>query len=147
MINCLIDAAKERKCLPRYLIVVPDKDISDMTNFDEHAMRVLKELVRYLIRQVDTLVRRCKAKLLEKKPGAITGFSPKIIFMKMIRRVGHFHPDSKMFNISRFRPKFNDSLNDAIVKIDQYILTIASCSTYEHFDIDGNLSAKGKRSF
>ena len=62
MINCLIDAAQERKCLPRYLIVVPDKDIiSDMTNFDEHATWVLKELVRYLIRQVDTLVRRCKA--------------------------------------------------------------------------------------
>ena len=85
--------------------------------------------------------------LLEKKPGAITGFSPKIIFVKMIHRVGHFHPDSKMFNISKFRPKFNDSLNDAIAKIDQYILTIASCSTYEHFDIDSNLSAKGKRSF
>ena len=43
--------------------------------------------------------------------------------------------------------KFNDALNDAVAKVDQYILTINSCSQYKHFDKKGNLSLKGKHDF
>ena len=42
------------------------------------------------------------------------------------------------------RPKFNDALNTAVAKIDQYIMTINSCNTQYHFDCWGNLSQKGK---
>ena len=145
---CLIDAAQERRRLPKYLLVIMDKDIiNDVKPLDEYAPSVLQDVVRYFVRQVDMIMRRKKINSLDKKPGALTGFTPKVIFVRMLWRVGSFHKDSRMYMIANLRAKFNDCLNDAIAKIDQYILTITSCNTYEHFDVDGNLSSKGKKAF
>ena len=86
--------------------------------------------------------------MIDKRPGLVpNNYQTKIIFVKMLKRVGKFHPDSRMFQICNLRAKFNDSLNDAVAKVDQYILTINSCNTYDHFDRLGNLSPKGKTAF
>ena len=85
--------------------------------------------------------------LLEKKPGAVTGCPTTPIFVKMLRRIGHFNEKSKMAKICALRAKFNDALNDAVAKVDQRILTINSCSMYEDFERDGSLSRKGRIAF
>ena len=41
--------------------------------------------------------------------------------------------------------KFNDALNDAVAKVDQRILMLNSCFAEEHFDVWGNISARGKK--
>ena len=52
-----------------------------------------------------------------------------------------------MYATCKLQSKFNDTLNDAVTKIDQYILTVNSCNTYEDFNKKGNLSDKGMNGF
>ena len=47
----------------------------------------------------------------------------------------------------KLRARFNDVLNNSVAKIDQYIMTINSCNTFDHYDRFANLSPKGKRDF
>ena len=54
---------------------------------------------------------------------------------------------SIMSQVASWRPKFNHVLNDAVAKFDPRILTINSCSTFEHFEKKGALSQKGKEEF
>ena len=54
---------------------------------------------------------------------------------------------SCIFNICQFRGKFNEALNSSISKISQYMLTIASCNSYDDFDKHGCLSKKCKMAF
>ena len=65
----------------------------------------------------------------------------------MLHRIGRYHEHSNMFKTSILWPKFNDALNDAVAKIDQYILTVNSCGAYEHYDSQRRLSIAGKRNF
>ena len=45
------------------------------------------------------------------------------------------------------RAKFNDALNDQAAKVEHYIMMINSCNSFEHFDMKGHLSRKGKACF
>ena len=62
----------------------------------------------------------------------------------MLRRVDRFPPGSKLDLVYGLRAKFNDSLNNAVAKINQHMLTITSCNTSSHFDQWDKLSQKGK---
>ena len=148
-INSLIDTINSHKILPKYLLVVLDKDlINDLADlFLEQVQHGVYKLVNYFVRQVDILVCRRHLSLLEKKPGVVSGYATKIIYVKMLRRIGKFHQSSRMSGICELRSKFNDALNDAVAKYNQYILTVNSCNTYDHFDQMGMLSSKGKEAF
>ena len=73
--------------------------------------------------------------------GAISGINTKIIFVKMLRRVGKFN--DKVGHFCSYCAKFNDALNDAVAKVDLRILTINACNTYEAFEAGGGLLMKG----
>ena len=92
------------------------------------------------------IVRQKCIALLNSKPGAVAG-STKIIFVKMPRCIGSFHEKSRMHVVCGLRSKFNDTLNDTVAKVNQYILTITSCNAYEDFNKSGNLSDRGKTAF
>ena len=151
IVNALIEAINMKDTrLPKISVVVLDKDI--LNDIDQglsfmQATMIMTNLVRWLVRQIVTTIRRKKTDLLEKRPGAVSRFSTKIIFMRMLRRVGHFPEESKIHNICQLRAKFNDALNDTIAKVDHYIMTITSCNQYQHYDKSGKLSMSGKSAF
>ena len=151
IINALIESVNEKDAiLPKYILVVIDKDIiNDLPDVDgSNIHKVLSTITTWVVHQLSVVIHRKKVDLLEKKPGALTGLGgTSLIFVKMLRRIGSFHPESRIKAVCSLRPKFNDALNDATAKIDQKILTTNSCNTYEHFDKDGNLSPKGKYEF
>ena len=91
------------------------------------------------------IVQRTNSHFLEKKPGA--NLTTKIIFVRMLRRIGHFREESDMRFICDLGPRFNDALNDSGAKLSCFILTINSCNAYEHFEKSGNLSKAGKVMF
>ena len=62
----------------------------------------------------------------------------------MIRHIGSYSEYSQIGWLAQRRAKFNDNLNDAVAKINQYIMTINSCNGYEHSDKHGNLTIHGK---
>ena len=130
---------------------MPDKDLiydvlEDKPD-EEGWPATLNEITSSFVRQMRTVIRRKRLDLYDKKPGAVPECETKMIFIRMIKRVGSFNRESSIHKVCNLRAKFNDSLNDATAKIDQYILTINSCNAYENFDKHGNLSIKGKQAF
>ena len=148
IINNLQEAVRIRKRIPKYLIVIPDKDIlHDVDVTDPDAPEIVNEIVQYFVNQISLLIKRKKIAFIDKKPGSLRGYSPTIIFVRMLRRVGSFSDQSKIYSLLKLRAKFNDALNDAVAKTEHRILTIRSCNSYDHFDRHGNLSSKGKNYF
>ena len=149
VVNSLIEGINRKDIhhLPKLLIVVIDKDlINDLDLHDENIVNTIQNLTQWLVRQIDMTIRWKRMDLLEKRPGAAR-HSTKIIFVRMLRCIGSFHPNSKMSKICDLRSRFNDALNSAVAKINQFMLTINNCNTYDHFDRLGNLSPKGKKEF
>ena len=150
VINALTSAVND-KCatLPKYLMVIMDFDlllnITDV--FDPAAQKVVPRITDWVIRQINLVVRRKRIDLLDRKPGALSGVQTSIVFVRMLRRIGSFQPGSKMEGVCSLLAKFNDSLNDAVAKIGQHIMTITSCASYEHFNDKGLLSPTGKTHF
>ena len=123
ILNNLTEAVNADKALlPRYLIVVLDKDLLGDMDYDsldsDLVSKMIPDLVRWLVCQVHLIVHRKRMDLLEKRPGAVSGSPTELIFVKMLRRIGQFHDKLKMVQICSLRAKFNDALNDAVVKID-----------------------------
>ena len=148
MLNKLTSTIATLKKLPKYLIVIIDKDIIlDTDVFDPQAPIIIEEMTRWFIRQIDVILRRKKVDFLNKKPGALTGLATMTIYIRMLRRAGTFNDQSRIYGTLQLRSKFNNTLNDTIAKLDQCILTVNSCNTYEDFNHHGNLSPKGKSKF
>ena len=139
VINNLIEAVNEKKArLPKYLIVILDQDLcADVQGSEKVHQEMLQKITTWLVRQISVIICQKRVDLFEKCPGTLSGLSTKIIFVKMLCRIGKYHEQSNMFKTSVLRPKFNDALNDTVAKIDQYILTVNSCGAYEHYDSQG----------
>ena len=150
IINALISAINAHKHLPQYLVIIPDKDIlldlvqklDDLNNL----AKITADVTRWMVGQLNIVTCRARVQLLEAKPGVVSR-TMTLIFVKMIKRVGSFTESSPMHKATAFWAKFNDTLNDAVAKVEQRILTVNSCCTYDHFDHKGNLSLKGKKAF
>ena len=73
-VNALMDAINEKHArLPKYLIVVLDKDPpNDLHLSDLDALRMVPMLVNWFTRQINTILRRKRVDLLEKKAGAVS---------------------------------------------------------------------------
>ena len=150
ILNALTDAINDKKVrLPKYLVVIMDKDVlGDIPDiFDDDVMTTTQEITSYMVRKIAVTLRRKRSDLLEKKPGAVEHLNTKIIFVRMLRRIGSYGSDSELSELLSLRARFNDTLNDTAAKMDQYMLTINSCNAYEHFNKHANLSLKGKAEF
>ena len=147
VVNTLTEVINKKHALPQFLIIALDKDvIEDVDVFDKDAPILIEMAVDWLVKQISMTVRRKRAELLDKKPGAIYTGDPKIIFIQMIRRL-EYYGDNKKQAIFDCRAKYNDALNNAVSRINHRIMTINSCNTTGHFDVKGNLSTKGKTAF
>ena len=93
IVNSLLEAVnrKDLHHLPKILLVIIDKDL--MTDLEIHTSNVvatMRDLVQWLMRQLDMVIRRKRMELLEHKLGAASGYTTKLIFVRMPRRVGSF---------------------------------------------------------
>ena len=150
ILNATIEALNTEHRLPKMLIIIIDKDIiNDLKDedFDYGANKCLTLNINWLFKQIDIAVRRTRLQILEKRPGAVNGNDPKIIYVQMVIRVEHYKNNSKMAKICGLRSKFNELLSEAAGRFNAYILSIRSCTGPEYFDHLGNLSAKGKDAF
>ena len=150
--NALIEALNTRDCLLKLLIIILDKDMIeniDLPGLHDHrkTQQVISTTVTWLIRQMNIIIRRKRAKITEHKPGAVYSDDPKMIFVRMLRRFEHQPRGTRLEKIYSHRAKFNDTLNDVVAEISQYMLTINLCNTLEHYNHWGKLSAKGQRAY
>ena len=145
IINALTEALNTEKKLPKYLVVIIDKDIIDGVDVFEHgANKVVQDLVEWVTRQINILIRRRRLEMVDRKPRSMLPGTPQIIFVRMLHCQKPNKPGSKLEKTFALRAKINDALNEAARKLEQFILTIKPCNTMDHFDQWGNLSPKGK---
>ena len=112
--------------------------------FQPDTVKLMSDIINWIIRQASILIRRRRSELLEKKPGVVYMNDPTMTFLHMIHCVDRYTQSSKLDYIYGHCAKFNDQLNEAVGRIDQRMLTINSCNTSDHFDRWGNLSQRGK---
>ena len=146
--NTLVETLNSRHALPRFLVIALDKDIiADVDVFDWDADILIETAVNWLVKKIELVIRRKRSDLLEKKPGGIYTGDPKIIFIRMVRQVEDYGNSTAQV-IFDLRSRFNDLLNNAVVRIDEgKMMTINSCNTPNHFDVKGNMSQSGKKSY
>ena len=150
VINALVEGLNSRPRLPRYVVVVLDKDIIDEVNvFKPEAAveKVFWEVTDWLACRIKVLFKRKRLDLSNRNPGAVFGDDPRVIFVKMLRRAEFYPASCKLGKICSVRTKFNDSINMAAAKHDQYVMNISTCTSKSFFDICGNLSDPGKKVF
>ena len=132
--------------LPQFMLILIDKDIiEDIDVFALDAVQAIRGEVDWLVHQISILIKRKRASLLEKRPGAVYGNDPTVIYICMIRRIDlTLRRGSKKDEVFALWAKFNDALNNAVARADQRIMTINSCNSTAHFTHLGELSDKGK---
>ena len=148
ILNAVLDALNTEERLPRFLILALDKDIiSDFKKLNTSMIKGFSAVVNFLMQQIEIFIRRKKSQICEKKPGAIGAESdPTVIYIDMIQCQGKF--DNPCLNrILDLRYQFNLVLHEAAARQNQHVMSIRSCSAADHFDGQGNLSARGQLAF
>ena len=149
IINSLIDALNAEDRLPRFLVIVIDKDMAvDFNDLDYDISKEFESVTNWLTRQVEIVVHRKKTQILARKPGAIGAESdPTVIYIDMIERPKTMHLWDKAKKLCEMRYKFNKSLHAAVDHQNHKILSIRSCMGAEHFDANSDLTNSGRIEF
>ena len=148
VVNAMIEGVNTKHKLPRFMVVILDKDVIEDLNFFEFgSYKALAEVTNWLTIQISIVIQRKKLELNAKKLGVVYSGDPKVIYVQMLRQTEMYKQGSHMQQVCKLRPKFNESLNQAVARLDQNLLHIRSCDAESHFDDRGNLSLKGKHAF
>ena len=149
ILNLLVDALNERPHLPKILVMVPDKDIiANLKDKQTHTGIVMGGVIHYIIKQINTMIKRRVSALTEKKPGMVTSSHPKIVWIRMLKCSASDYEGSINKNIFPVRGKFNSILEQCILEDDDDIHRIMSILVdAENYDAWGNLTDSGKEQF
>ena len=144
--NALTEGLNANQILPKFIIVIIDKDIiEDLNIFDYGAHKGLALHIDWITKNIDIKVHRKRLQLLEKRPGSVLDENePTIIYVTMIHRIEHYHKGSALAKICSLGRKFNELLNEFAARHGHRILSIRSCTRPEHFTDKATLSKVGK---
>ena len=114
LLNAFIKALNEKDCksLPRLVIFVPDWDLVKNINFYKSgAKRAFDAVLKWIMHNANRAIQSKKDSLAHKKPGSVTPSEPKIIWVKMIERIGGEY-DKALSVRYRFNAALEDQLAD-----------------------------------
>ena len=116
LFNALMEALNNRLKLPKYVILVPDSDILEQmkVHFSEDSSACINAAVQWLITNINTCISRHEFDLFEKRPGALIAGSPKVIWIKMLKRPDTIIGKPNVSKTYGFRSKFNNILEVAL---------------------------------
>ena len=149
MVNPVINALNEEPHPPKWLILIPDKDIlANPQNKGIKSSVGMGISLHYIIKKIDEAFdRRCND-ILTKKPGALAKIQTKIIWVRMLKRPVTTVVDEKESEILDLRNKFNSILETRLFDGDADNHHIISIEVRpEEFDFTGYLTSSGKESF
>ena len=145
MISCFIAALNEKPKLPRYVLIIIDKDWFESSKIVEFGVgKAVNTAIQWLLDQISRAIEIHKENLYNRKPGALaTGSEPRLIWVAMLKRpIIH---DAKWAAIYSLTWKFNEIL-EQVIACDRrsHILKPNLPGDASLFDIWGNLTASGK---
>ena len=144
--NSLIEALNKYIYLPKYVIILIDKDIV-VSQVERNVERntAMKNHLHWLIKQVSEITHTRREDLKIHNPSLASTEPTRIIWIKMLTR-----PliENSSLCISKLGVKFNDTM-ETIIKSNKYMQTFAikNMEDKTYFDIKGNLTTRGKKAF
>ena len=146
-LNLLIEALNERPHLPKYIVVVHDRDIINETKcFRFGASYVLGSVIYYLIKQMNILLECQKFDLIDKKPGAACIELLTIIWTHMLKRSKSIAVLSSNKALS-LRGRFNSVLEEWLAQGPSNLCLISINIQETDFNLSGYLTSAGKTTF
>ena len=121
ILNSFTEALNTKPRLPKYVIIVPEKDlIRDINFFGFGASDVFSAAIIWLATEMETKVRRRTMQLLEKKPGALSIDTPKFIWVKVLKRP--YNSLQEFNHIMALRNRFNNALESTLAATKSSII-------------------------
>ena len=128
ILNAFTEGLNTRPKLPKYVIMVPDKDmITCIDYFSFGATDVFEKCLTWILQQIDNYLARRETDLINKKPGALFGdSSPQIIWIRMLKRPynGFQEFDQILALCNRFNNALESTLAEVPIKAEHLILSI-----------------------
>ena len=144
-IHPLVEALNEKQRLPKYILVIADKDIATTVKYADYGSTyLLGSAIYYIVRLIDIMLERHKLELYDKKPGAVLDNQPKIIWVRMLE---HPQESLKRNKILALRNKFNAVLEETLASNAPNLHLMSIDVNKNDFDLLGNLTAFGKTMF
>ena len=151
IINSFTDGLNKIHRVPKYLVVIPDKDIIDGMVSDFQAEGSIDQQLQWLINNIQKVIARRREDLKDKRSGALAcSFEPMVIWVKMIERPQVANAPIKYVRAWNLKDVFNNILeNNLLAYHYMYIVDIKSMFENQHlyFLPDGRLSDAGKVQF
>ena len=145
--NALVAALNDFPHLPKYIFIVPDKDIiQDIGHYDDGVKKAMFDNLNWLTKQIGRCITQHREELKKCKPGSVAAEVPRVIWVSMLARPISDDPFfTKIWKISR---KFNQVLED-ILEIENFmhIMFIQGMEELKFFDSRGDLTSAGQWQF
>ena len=146
--NALVDGFNRRHHIPKYIFMLPDKDLIDAADFFNFGVsKLLGITLNWLAKQLECLIDIRKEQLSNKRPGALYMVDPKIIWVKMLDRPP-VPLNDKRYKTQATRSKFNTILEHLTDwHKDIYVMSINPLHHDRDYDFLGNIKDSGKQQF
>ena len=147
IVNEVIKALNEEWYLPRFIIIMPDKDLIEEVNFGGFGCKIVFEVIlSWMAKEINNALEMRRDDLRYKRAGSVDpDVSTSVVWIEMPTRP--FIKTDRGFGFAQ-RHTFNKTLKtitDKFGSMSSIALDIPEDRST--FDITGNLSAKGKKTF
>ena len=143
LMNAFVDELNENNLLPKYLLIIPDKDLLAGLQDKNGISIIIGAILHHIIKQINIFIERRKVDLRDKKPGGMLDDEfPKIVWIRMVKR-------PKLSNhLYSLRSKFNVILEDRLQdgNADNHFIMSIDVNLNE-FDLTGGLTKSGCKQF
>ena len=148
VLNCFIDVLNQKSHLPRYVLIIIDKDWFETSGILKYgAGEAVTKAVKWWMKEMNKFIEIRKDHLYSKKPGAIAVASePRFIWVTMVKRP--YIRNETLASIFSLTRKSNVNLENALVdERHTHTLKVNTASDGSNFDNWGRLNATGKVEF
>ena len=147
ILNEIIDGINEANHLPKYILILLDKDLIEFIQFGGFGYKIIFEkTIDWLSREIENAIATRKEDLKLVRAGAFEPGEPQIIWVKMLVR-----PFIKATNRGYIFAQchtFNGIMQNTILHfLHTHILDTEMPCDRDFFDLAGNLSSIGKQQF
>ena len=155
MVHGVVKGLNDNHRLPRYILMIPDKDIlTCLHKKNINAALVMGSTIHYLIKQIDMFLERRRQDLADKKKGALLLSDTKVVWVRMLKRPAITHnkdfteTSSPSLAAYALRGKFNSILEERLFDGKDNCHRIMSIDVQaSEFDRSGSLTSAGKEEF
>ena len=143
VINAFTEGLNRRQHLPKYIIILLDKDILSMLDLDVAGLtKQLERCIAWLAKQMTKLIEARKEKLYKMKQGAVPSSDefPTLIWVELFDK-----PYTRNRFIQENRNKFNKGINEVALHEKNCRVTAIESLGIRHFTLTGALNYEGKQ--